>query len=285
MTADVYVRDAGLTIPWYPTLGNHDERGNFEAQIALSQEVRGHASAAPFSQSMSLTSPFGAVPALALPIDIVQLHEVRRGRVPRPLHQLSLCGELCQVVEINVALCVLTHLAFARLQPFIGEYWGQSAHEVELYGHSVQQSDNASIAAFTRHSVNWGHHECRWNFAAAHHPLYSGAEHGDLPDMIQTFRHSFHRGLQDGGFFCGHDHDLQHIRRDGDDFDQFLSGGGSDIRAGVHPVDGTLFAAATNGFLGVRLNHTHAEYSFVGTQAETLYRVVREHSNHDDHDH
>ena len=96
------------------------------------------------------------------------------------------------------------------------------------------------------------HSKAKWKFAAGHHPIFSAAgTHGDTPELIDNVLPIFKK-YHVQGYFCGHDHNLQHLHDDG--IETYLSGGGSRSREDVTPRNDMLFGAASTGFLEVFLD-------------------------------
>jgi len=84
-----------------------------------------------------------------------------------------------------------------------------------------------------------------WKIVVGHHTIRSGgSEHGDTPEMVaQVLPILKRRGVQ--LYLNGHEHDLQHIARDGMNF--VCSGAGSEVRP-TGNVEGTKFALSRSGF-------------------------------------
>lgn len=91
-----------------------------------------------------------------------------------------------------------------------------------------------------------------WLVAMAHHPLYSNGTHGDHPHLIAEWGPLFQKHGVDF-YFCGHDHDLQHLEFDGLRTSFVVSGGGG---AGLREMRKTRgpFGRSIHGF-------THLEVS------------------------
>ena len=69
-----------------------------------------------------------------------------------------------------------------------------------------------------------------WLIVTGHHPLYSNGAHGDSPHLISDWDALF-REHKVHFYFCGHDHDLQHLEFDGHPTSFVISGaGGADVR-------------------------------------------------------
>ena len=87
-----------------------------------------------------------------------------------------------------------------------------------------------------------------WKLVVAHHTIYSGGSgHGDTPEtkeLIEPLLRKHH--VQ--AYINGHDHDMQHIRRDGVDY--VCCGAGSEVRP-VEATTGTLFCESVSGFAAI----------------------------------
>jgi len=108
-----------------------------------------------------------------------------------------------------------------------------------------------------------------WKLVVAHHTVYSGGSgHGDTPETTELIEPLLRKhGVQ--AYINGHDHDLQHIRRDGVDY--LCCGAGSEVRP-VQGVTGTLFCAARSGFAALRSSPASLSLEFRDFTGATLYR-------------
>jgi tartrate-resistant acid phosphatase type 5 len=91
--------------------------------------------------------------------------------------------------------------------------------------------------------------KAQWKVVFAHHPIYSGGEHGDQPELIETILPI----LQENNihaYFNGHDHDLQHLMAG--DVNLFCTGAGSSVRPTKETAH-TKFAESRSGFTAVSL--------------------------------
>ena len=110
-----------------------------------------------------------------------------------------------------------------------------------------------------------------WKLVFGHHTIRSGGSgHGDTPEMVEKVLPILQRrGVQ--AYICGHDHDLQHIVRDGMNY--ILTGAGSEVRP-VREVDGTRFCAAVSGFSAFHLNTEALTVEFLDYNGVSLYRTA-----------
>jgi tartrate-resistant acid phosphatase type 5 len=108
-----------------------------------------------------------------------------------------------------------------------------------------------------------------WKLVIGHHTIYSGGSgHGDTPetrDLIEPLLQK--HGVQ--AYINGHDHDLQHIRRDGVDY--VGCGAGSEVRP-VKAIEGTLFCKARSGFAAMRSGPDTLTFEFRDFTGVSLYR-------------
>lgn len=108
-------------------------------------------------------------------------------------------------------------------------------------------------------------------FVCGHHTLFSGGStHGDTPDLITRLLPILQRHRVTA-YINGHDHDLQHIVRDGVDF--VCTGAGSEVRP-VGRVDGTRFCAGRSGFSIVTVRGDQAHLEFRDYAGVSLYRTA-----------
>ena len=111
----------------------------------------------------------------------------------------------------------------------------------------------------------------RFKLVFGHHTLFSGGStHGDTPDLIARLLPVLqkHRAT---AYINGHDHDLQHIVRDGMDF--VCTGAGSEVRP-VSSVTGTRFCAARSGFSIVTVSRDQVRLEFRDYTGARLYRTA-----------
>lgn len=85
----------------------------------------------------------------------------------------------------------------------------------------------------------------RWKLVAGHHTIHSGGSaHGDTIELVERLKPVLLRHKVQA-YLAGHDHDLQHIRRDGLDIIQ--CGAGMEARP-VKAIEGTIYCRAEPGF-------------------------------------
>jgi acid phosphatase len=115
--------------------------------------------------------------------------------------------------------------------------------------------------------------KAQWKIVIGHHPIYSGGEHGDSHELIKNILPLIQEyGVQ--AYFCGHDHDLQHLMAG--DINLFISGAGSQVRP-TFKTSHTKFAKASSGITAVSLASDAMDIRMIDDKGTLLYttRVLR----------
>jgi len=107
-----------------------------------------------------------------------------------------------------------------------------------------------------------------WKIVIAHHPVYTGGQHGDTPYIIKHILPLMEKyGVQ--AYFNGHDHDLQHLAAGKVNF--FCSGGGSKPRVPIKTTEHTKFGLGTSGFIAAALSPDKLDVRLIDDQGKLLY--------------
>jgi tartrate-resistant acid phosphatase type 5 len=109
--------------------------------------------------------------------------------------------------------------------------------------------------------------KAQWKIVIAHHPIYSGGDHGDTPELIESVLPLLHEhGVQ--VYFNGHDHNLQHLMAG--EVNLFDSGAGSQHRP-ARTTEHTKFAEASSGFTTVSLGPDKMNVCMIDNNGKLLY--------------
>ena len=107
-----------------------------------------------------------------------------------------------------------------------------------------------------------------WKIVIAHHPVYSGGEHGDTPYIIEHVLPLLEKyGVQ--AYFNGHDHDLQHLQAG--KVNLFCSGGGSQPRTTIENTPHTKFGLGCSGFISAALQADKLDVRMIDATGKLLY--------------
>jgi tartrate-resistant acid phosphatase type 5 len=131
----------------------------------------------------------------------------------------------------------------------------------------ISQSVPAQLAWFKAALMG---SKAQWKIVFGHHPIYSGGEHGDQPDLIKSIlpllrEHNVH------AYFNGHDHDLQHLVAG--NINLFCTGAGSQVRP-TKKIEYTRFANSRSGFTTVCLGPDKMDVAMVDWRGTILYSTT-----------
>ncbi len=139
--------------------------------------------------------------------------------------------------------------------------------KVKLAAHVATQDVKKQIAWF-KDALTAS--QAPWKIVIAHHPVYSGGEHGDSPDIIRDILPLLQEHKVQA-WFNGHDHDLQHLVAG--DVNLFCTGAGSKVRATKKTVH-TKFAQARSGFTTVSLQPDKMLIRMIDNRGQLLYHTT-----------
>jgi acid phosphatase len=111
-----------------------------------------------------------------------------------------------------------------------------------------------------------------WKLVVGHHPLWTGGVRRDnTEEVMHAWLASILRQHGVQAYFCGHEHDAQHIEVGG--LHCFVHGNGSEARlTGV--TAGTRFAESRAGFGGVSVTATTLRVDFLDALGEVRHTAV-----------
>jgi tartrate-resistant acid phosphatase type 5 len=117
-----------------------------------------------------------------------------------------------------------------------------------------------------------------WLFVCGHHPVYSAGRHGPTARLVNQLRPLLEK-YKVAAYFCGHDHNLQHIQ-DGSSVDYFVSGSGyetCDERTDSLPQNASKFfwppkVTPFGGFMTTEIvNQNSMTVKFFDSDGQVLY--------------
>jgi tartrate-resistant acid phosphatase type 5 len=113
----------------------------------------------------------------------------------------------------------------------------------------------------------------RWKIVYGHHPIYSAGQHGDGKILIARLLPV----LKDRAdiFFAGHEHDMQHLKAEGDVHFFINGGGGAKIRETNIKADPRIvFAKSAYGFSTLEADNDKIVVKFIGVDSAELYQYT-----------
>ena len=110
----------------------------------------------------------------------------------------------------------------------------------------------------------------RWKVVYGHHTIYSHGYHGNTPELIRELLPLIKDRVDI--YLSGHDHDMQHLRPEGN-LHFFVSGSGGKLRR-IRPGPRSLFAMSARGFAVLEANAESVKMTFVSTTLQPLYEYT-----------
>ncbi|MEP2777148.1 MAG: metallophosphoesterase [Luteolibacter sp.] len=115
-----------------------------------------------------------------------------------------------------------------------------------------------------------------WLVVNGHHPLYSNGKYGDFPEMIEEWDALF-REHKVHFYFCGHEHDLQHLELEDHPTSFVISGGGG---APIRPLqpgkERGPFGQAVAGFTHLEVTHEQFIVRHVDKDSNILHAFSKD---------
>jgi tartrate-resistant acid phosphatase type 5 len=112
--------------------------------------------------------------------------------------------------------------------------------------------------------------QSRWKVVYGHHPIYSHGRHGNNRKLIRELLPVL-QGRADV-YLAGHDHDLQHLKPEGN-LHFFVSGAGGRTRS-IRRGPRSLFAQSTLGFAVLEADGSSMKLTFVDKTLHPLYEYT-----------
>jgi predicted MPP superfamily phosphohydrolase len=114
----------------------------------------------------------------------------------------------------------------------------------------------------------------QWILVFGHHPIYSAShKHGNTNEMIERVKpllEKYHAQI----YFCGHDHDLQHLREKGGKVEYIVTGTGGETRPN-NSNGMTIFSGSEPAFSVISLKGDSIKVCFVGVKGNMIYHFSR----------
>jgi hypothetical protein len=146
-------------------------------------------------------------------------------------------------------------------------YYTFSAGPVQFFA-----LDTQSVALADR-QLQWldrelGRSQATWKIVYGHHPIYSGGNYEERPDLIANLLPIL-RNRADI-YICGHDHNLQALAPDGG-VRFYVAGGGGAGLYDLRPYERNVFASRSNGFAVIEADSGRLTVRLVNGAGEQIY--------------
>jgi tartrate-resistant acid phosphatase type 5 len=246
---NIYIHPGLEGIKWYLGLGNHDYRGNPQAQVLYSKRSkRWYMPYNFFNETFELQNIKNA-----------------RGKTINMLKTVS-SGSLREDEERDVI--VRMKMVILDTNPLIQRYWtdkkmNQTAIKTFNATKQLQFYENAMSDA-----------QDEWRIIVGHHPMYSAGRHGDNNDIIKVYQQRFQKDKA-SIYFSGHDHSLQHLFNP--QFNRthhIVCGAGSKVKFDVTKHEFLKEYQQESGFCFVRVSTDEIVTTFVNLRGEQTSQFI-----------
>jgi tartrate-resistant acid phosphatase type 5 len=217
--AQVYKKPS-LDVDWYPVFGNHDYKGNTQAEIEYSK---------------------------------IDEHWKMKDRY----------YSFTRKINDSVSACFI----FLDTPPLIKEY-----HVNDKLYPDIAETDTAKEIRWLKGVLSNSHEQ--WKLVFGHHPVFSASSfHGNTPEMVEKVKPLLEKyGVQ--FYFCGHDHDLQHLKDSSGTVDYFVTGTGGVCRRDTSDAH-SVYSNSALAFSFVSLVADKALVAFIDTSGNAIYKYSR----------
>jgi tartrate-resistant acid phosphatase type 5 len=113
--------------------------------------------------------------------------------------------------------------------------------------------------------------DAEWKIVVGHHHIYTGGIRKNDPNSVRKSLESVFAKNNVDVYFCGHEHDLQHLKNPANPTHYFLSGAGSDIRP-TGTIPQTLFSQSIQGFMSVTVTRKTLDVKLISYKGDVLYQ-------------
>lgn len=209
-----------LQVDWYPVLGNHDYKGNTQAEIDYT-------------------------------------------KISRRWHMTDRYYTFTKKINDSVS----ARFIFLDTPPLVTEYQNKPLDYPD-----VMKQDTAKEMRWLKDVL--ANSKEQWIMAFGHHPVYSASQkHGNTPEMIKRVKPLFEK-YHVQFYFCGHDHDFQHLHEKGKNVEYIVTGTGGETRpASTNEL--SVFSKSEPGFSVVSMKGNSLNVTFVGTKGNIIYSFTR----------
>lgn len=115
-----------------------------------------------------------------------------------------------------------------------------------------------------------------WIIVVGHHPIYADTpkDENERTDMQNKVLPILRKYGNVAIYACGHIHDFQHIKKEGDNIDYVVNSAGSLARK-VNPIDGTIFCSSEPGFSIIVATKEKLCLHMIDKQGNVLHTVEK----------
>jgi|NGEPerStandDraft_6_1074524.scaffolds.fasta_scaffold42619_3 hypothetical protein len=169
------------------------------------------------------------------------------------------------VKKVNDSISV--RFIFMDTPPLVTEYYKNPGEYPE-----ITKQDTAKEMKWLKGVLESSKEQ--WKLVFGHHPVYSASKtHGNTKEMIDRVKPLLEK-YNAQFYFCGHDHDFQHLHEKGKNVEYIVTGTGGEPRpASTNEL--SVFSKSEPGFSVVSLKADSLKICFVGISGNIIYKFGR----------
>jgi predicted MPP superfamily phosphohydrolase len=157
---------------------------------------------------------------------------------------------------------VSARFIFLDTPPLVDEYYKKAGYP------DIIKQDSAKQLKWLKDVLSNSNEQ--WKLVFGHHPVYSAShKHGNTPEMIRRIKpllEKYNAQL----YFCGHDHDMQHLKEKNGKVDYVVTGTGGETRP-FSSNELSLYSNAVPGFSVVNFYGDSIQVYFIDTKGLPVY--------------
>jgi tartrate-resistant acid phosphatase type 5 len=185
--------------------------------------------------------------------------------------------------QLKYSLCGPSHkgrcakfveIFFIDTTPFVDKYWGPDQKRTFDW-RGVEPRQEYLDTQLQNLSMALGSSAATWKIVVGHHTIRSLGRHGDTPELVQHVLPILESHNVDL-YINGHDHCLEHIKREDSSVHFVTSGAGSKSFQGIHEAtseDGLQFANDGQGFISMSMASKRLRIDFHDALGNVLYNL------------
>ncbi|GJP48642.1 hypothetical protein CLOM_g7931 [Closterium sp. NIES-68] len=206
---------------------------------------------------------------------LAQLHPALANRDPRWVCRRSMALSLPLCAAPTVDCADLVDLFLYDSTPLVPAYRHKKGRRVDWRGLNTGNWSQQEAAQLQELEGWVGNSRARWKVVVGHHPVFSYGHHGHQQEMVDRVKPLLERYGVDA-YLNGHDHNMQHVKRDDSPVHYFTVGGGSKAWRSDAPSEapGLRFYFPGQGFSALHVDTDTLSVAFYGVDGQQMYSTT-----------
>ncbi|CAI5472561.1 unnamed protein product [Closterium sp. Yama58-4] len=206
---------------------------------------------------------------------LAQLHPALANRDPRWVCRRSMALSLPLCPSASVDCVDLVDLFLYDTTPLVPAYRHKQGRRVDWRGLNTANWTQQETTQLQELEGWLGNSRARWKVVVGHHPVFSYGHHGHQQEMIHRVKPLLERYGVDA-YLNGHDHNMQHVKKDDSPVHYFTVGGGSKAWRSDAPsqAPGLRFYFPGQGFSALQVDRDRLSVAFYGVDGQQMYSTT-----------